>query len=48
MASTGRYVVLGVAPFRTEWFGSVARWSNEAAIDDTEKTLEDQVDKIGS
>lgn len=27
-----RFVVLGVAPARREWFRSVARWANEAAI----------------
>lgn len=27
-----RFTVLGVAPARTEWFRSVARWSNEAAV----------------
>ena len=30
--SSARYVVLGLAPVRSEWFRSVARWANEAAI----------------
>lgn len=32
MASADRFVVLGVAPVRSEWFRSVSRWANEAAI----------------
>ena len=27
-----RFVVLGVAPVRREWFGQVSRWANEAAL----------------
>ena len=27
-----RYVLLGVAPVRREWFGQVSRWANEAAL----------------
>lgn len=29
---TDRFVVLGVAPVRREWFRRVARWANEAAL----------------
>lgn len=27
-----RFVILGVAPVRREWFGKVSRWANEAAL----------------
>lgn len=27
-----RFVILGVAPVRREWFGQVSRWANEAAL----------------
>ena len=27
-----RFVILGVAPVRREWFGRVSRWANEAAL----------------
>jgi len=32
MAANERFVVLGVAPVRREWFRRVGRWSNEATI----------------
>ncbi|HET6916695.1 MAG TPA: hypothetical protein VFH56_11455, partial [Acidimicrobiales bacterium] len=30
--NTGRYVVLGLAPARSQWFEAVSQWSNSAAL----------------
>lgn len=30
--STGRYVVLGLAPARSQWFDAVSQWSNSASL----------------